>query len=125
MGYTFKTYQTPNNLGPLAMDANKQAIQIAAGIQTQDAAGTPVVSPLAVPSGAPTTLSIPKAAVNLCVLPLTNSINISESDPTVATNYLTAPVGAITKIPCVRMATIYLKANTGPATGTSFWFEMV
>lgn len=123
MSYTFKQYSSPNNFGPLAQDANRQPIQVAAGIQTQDDAGTPVTSPIAVPNGSITTLAVPRNASVLHVRPLTQSVNVSEV-LSMAT-YLTVPVGVEQVIPCARQATIYLQANTGAATGTSFWFEMI
>lgn len=123
MGYTFKTYQTPNNFGPMSMDANKQPIPVAAGVQTQDDTGTPVTSPLAVPSASTTTIVVPRNASIFHIRPLANTVNVSEVSD--MATYLTVPTGAEQLIPCTRMSRIYLKANTGDATGTTFWFEMI
>jgi hypothetical protein len=123
MGFPFKTYSSPNNFGPMAQDANKRELQVASGIQTQDATGTPVTSPIAVPSSSVTTLNVPTNACRLHIIPLTNSVNISEVS-NLAT-YVTAPVGVETVIPCARQSVIYLKSNTGAATGTTFYFDII
>lgn len=123
MAFPFKTYSSPNNFGPMGQDANKQPLGIASGIQTQDATGTPITSPIAVPNGSVTTLLVPRNAVKLHIIPLTQSVNISEVSD--VSTYITAPVGVDTVIPCVRQSIIYLKANTGAATGTSFYFELI
>ena len=130
MAYTFTKKADPvepgqmKNFGNLANDGSNVAMMVAAGVQTQDATGTPVVSPQAFPATV-TTINVPLNAIRFHIIPLTNTINISEADNTVATNYFTAPVGIETKFECARQGKIYLKANTGAATGSSFWFDVV
>jgi hypothetical protein len=123
MPYTFKTYKSPNDFGPMALDSNKQAIQVASGIQTQDATGTPVTSPMTIPTATITTINVPTNASKFHLIPLAHSINISEkSDMSIA---FTAPSGVEVVIPCVRQSVIYLQANTGDAVGSSFYFEII
>lgn len=124
--YTFTPQTTSNKMGAVPRAANTEPIELAAnGIQTQDQTASPVASPNNIPSASVTTLNVPPNAVRFHIIPLTNSINFSEQDSSVATKYATAPVGVETKIDCSRMPVIYLKANTGAANGTTFWFDMV
>ena len=133
MSYSF-TQKTPptesgaessqeDNLGGLVNDANHIAINVAAGIQTSDATGTPVTSPTAFPTTI-TTLTVPLNAINFVVIPLANTINVGEVSTSVTT-YITCPTGIATKIPCARMASIFIKANTGAATGSTFYCEVI
>jgi hypothetical protein len=123
MAYTFKTYKSPNDFGPQALDSNKQTIQVASGIQTKDATASPVTSPLTIPSATITTINVPTNASKLHLIPLAHSINISELPG--MSNAFTAPSGVEVVIPCVRQAVIYLQANTADAVGSSFYFEII
>jgi len=107
----------------MRVDGQHAPMLVGNGIQTQDATGTPVTSPIAVSNSVATTLVVPNSAIRFHIIPLTNTVNVSEVSG--LTTYLTAPTGTITTIECANMANIYLKANTGAATGTTFWFDMV
>lgn len=131
MAYTFTTKGTPSGsqtsyFGNLTIDAAHVGMTgvVGAGPQTQDASGTPVVSPATVSNTAVTTLNIPQNAAQLYVIAATNTVNISEADATVATNYFTIPTGAMIEIDVTRCAVLYLKANTGAST-LSFYFNVV
>lgn len=125
MAYSFvqKAGASANNFGGQPDDGNHVAIPVAAGIQTSDATGSPVTSPIAFPT-TQTTLTVPLNAIALNVMPLTNTINVGEVSSSVTT-YLTCPTGVVTRIPCARMGSIFIKANTGAATGSTFWFEIL
>lgn len=97
---------------------------IGSGPQTSDATGTPLTSPLTVSDIAVTTVLVPQDAVQLNLITITNTLNISEADSTVATKYFTIPIGTLITIDVARCSTLYLKANTGSAT-VSFWFNVV
>lgn len=130
--YTFKQRTSPtypgqlNNLGGLVTDGNHVGMTgyTGAGIQTVDISGTPVVSPATVSNSAVTTLTIPYNAVAVNFIATTNTVNISEADPSVATKYFTIPIGAIVSMDIARMSVLYLEANTGSAT-LSFYFTVI
>jgi hypothetical protein len=122
--YTAKTTGSPqSNFMNMRNDGQHQPMLVANGIQTQDATASPVTSPIAQSSSTATTLVVPNSAIRFHIVPLTNSINVSETSS--VTTYLTAPTGVITTVECANMANIYLKANTGTATGSTFWFDCV
>lgn len=107
-------------------DGNRIAIQsVGAGPQTVDISGTPVTSPIAFPSASVTTLTTPLNAAFLTLTPLANSINVSESDPNVAGNYFTVAAGQSVTIGVTRTAKLYIKANTGAATGSTFFYAVI
>lgn len=121
--YTFKGYNSPNNFGPLPNDANKRPIDVGNGIQTKDATGTPVTSPIAFPSASITTINVPAAASRMHIIAKTNTLNVSEVSD--MSSYFTAPVGIEFVVPCARMSKVYIQANSADATGSSFYFEMI
>lgn len=132
MAYTFATKTPPvepgqeDNFGGLVVDANHMAMTGAtgAGPQTADATGTPNTSPLTVANNAITTLLIPLNAVRVNFVAATNTVNVSEADPTVATKYFTIPTGVQIAVDVARCSTLYLEANTGSST-LSFWFDVI
>lgn len=128
--YTFTQKTAPiapgqlSNFGGMVNDANRNTMLIGAGPQTVDISSTPVVSPIAFPTTV-TTLTTPTNATQLTLIALTNTLNVSESDPTVTANYFTVPAGIPIKIDVARTAKLYIKANTGAATGSSFYYNIV
>jgi hypothetical protein len=113
-----------SNFGGMVNDGNRNTMLMGAGPSTSDATGTPQTSPLTVSNSAVTALLVPANAVQLVITAITNTINISEADPTVAANYFTLPTGLVLTIDVARCSTLYLKANTGAAT-VSFYFNVV
>ncbi len=97
---------------------------IGSGPQTADNSSTPLTSPLTVLDTAVTTLNVPQDAAQLNIITITNTLNISEADSTVATKYFTVPTGTLVTIDVARCSKLYLEANTGSAT-VSFWFNMI
>jgi hypothetical protein len=132
MAYTFATKPQPtepsqlSNFDSLVNDANHNAMTgaVGSGFQTVDISGTPIVSPATVSNSAVTTFTTPLNATEINFLASTNTINISESDSTVAANYFTIPDGVVVTLPVARLAKFYAKANIGNAT-LSFWYTIV
>lgn len=128
--YTFKPKTAASepgqlsNYGGMVNDANRNTMLIGAGPSTVDISGTPVVSPATVSNSAVTTLTIPVNAAQVNFLATTNTVNVSESDSTVAANYFTVPTGVQITVDIARCAVLYLKANTGSST-LSFWFNTI
>jgi len=130
--YTFTQKAAPvepgqeSLFGNLRNDASRNALTgvVANGVQTVDISGTPIVSPATISNSAVTTLNIPLNAVQVNFMTTTNTVNISESDPTVATNYFTIPTGVQITVPVALTSVLYLQANTGSST-LSFWFDIV
>jgi hypothetical protein len=130
--FTFATKPAPqepgqlNNFGNLSVDAshNPLAGVTGSGIQTVDISATPVVSPATVSNTVTTTLSIPLNAAQVTLLAATNGVNVSESDPNVATSYAAIPVGIPVTLDCTRLAKLFLKGNTAAST-LSFWFTII
>jgi polyisoprenoid-binding protein YceI len=128
--YTFTTKipaSEPNqlsNFGGMPNDANRNSMLISAGPQTSDITGTPVTSPVTVSNVVVKTLNIPLNAVRVNFVAVTNTVNISEADATVATKYVTIPTGTVVTMETARCAVLYLEANTGSST-LSFWFDVV
>lgn len=115
-----------SNFAGVVNDGNRVPMgSIGSGIQTVDASASPVVSPIAFPSSSTTTLTIPPNATQLSLFALTNTLNVSESSSSLSTNYFTVPVGTAIKIDVGRMGVVYIKANTGAATGSSFYFTVI
>lgn len=126
--YTF-TEKVPSNMTNYAgvvNDGNHAAMNgaVGSGPQTQDATGTPVVSPVSVSNSAVTTINVPLNAISIYIMAITNTVNISEADATVATKYFTVPTSIPVSIDLGRTAVLYLKANTGAST-VSFYFNVV
>lgn len=91
---------------------------IASNIQTVDATGTPVTSPVTV-NGAKT-LVIPEMALQ-CQLSAGTAFDISDDSTHAA--FFTIPANAIHTVDCWRMPKLYL--NTGSSIAISFAFKML
>jgi hypothetical protein len=132
MSYTFATKNTPvdpneeSNMGSLQTDANHNAMTgvVGSGPQMTDATGTPQKSPLTVATNAVTTLVVPVNAAKVTFQAATNTVNVSESDATVATKYFTLSTASAVTIDVARCSTLYLEANSGSST-LSFFFTVV
>jgi len=130
--YTFTQKTAPVEPGPeslfggLRNDGNHNALTgaIGNGPQTVDISASPIVSPATVSNSAVTTLTIPLNAVRVNFLATTNTVNISESDNTVASHYFTIPTGVQVEVDVALTSVLYLKANTGAST-LSFYFDIV
>lgn len=105
----------------LPIDGNRVAMTGTTGnfMQSQDATGTPVVSPVTVNTTA--TLKVPSGAVSVKISPVTNPVRVSE-DSTYAA-YFAVPAGAVVDFDCANQAEIYLQ--TSSSTVVSFQFKVV
>jgi hypothetical protein len=116
-----KAKTSPNNFAGLKTDSNRVAMTGAVGniILTQDATGTPVVSPVTV--NTTQTLVVPQTAVSCSIIATTNPVQISEDSTQAA--FFTIPAGVIYTFDCADMQNIYLK--TGSSTVVNFLFKAV
>lgn len=112
--------------GGLRNDGNHNAMTgvTGNGPQTVDISASPIVSPATISNTAVTTLTIPLNATSVNFLATTNTVNISESNSSVADHYFTIPTGTQISVDVALTSVLYLKANVGSAT-LSFWFEVV
>jgi len=113
--------QTASNFSGLRTDGNRVAMTGVLGnfIQTQDATGTPVTSPVTV--NTTKTIVVPTNAAQFTVSPVTNPVQVSEDSTQTA--YFAVPAGQTVTFDCSNMTNIYLK--TGGSTVVSFYFNMV
>lgn len=115
-----KTTTVPTNtFGGMKGDSNHVAMPFGNIINTQDATGTPLQSPLTVNTTA--TLVVPAGAVQCTIISTTNAVQVSEDSTQTA--YFTLPAATLLTIDCVDMANIYLK--TGSSTVVNFMFKVV
>ena len=122
MAYTAPTLKVGGNLfSGLVNDANRNAMTGVLGsyIQTEDATGTPVPSPVTV--NTTQTLKVPQDAAQCTIVSTTNAVQVSE-DSTMTASF-SVPAGTIWTFDCARMTNIYLK--TGSSTVVNFYFTMV
>lgn len=117
---TLRKSKSPvNNFAGQKTDGNRVTMPYGNIINTQDATGTPVVSPATV--NTTQTLVVPQGAVQCTVCSTTNPVQVSE-DSTMAASF-TVPAGVIFTFDCADMANIYLK--TGSSTVVNFLFKVV
>lgn len=117
---------TPNtglasNFSNLRVDAGRNAMTGVLGnfMQTQDATGTPVTSPVTV--NTTKTIAVPTNAAQFIVSPVTNPVQVSEDSTQTA--YFAVPAGQTITFDCANMTNIYLK--TSGSTVVSFYFNCV
>lgn len=114
-----KSKSNPNSFAGLKTDGNRVAMPFGNVIQTIDATGTPLVSPLTVNTTG--TLVVPQGAVQCTVCSVTNPVQVSEDSTQAA--FFTVPAAVPFTFDCADMANIYLK--TGSSTVVSFMFKIV
>lgn len=124
MAYTYggnKTYTAPSNFGGLAVDGNRVAMTgvLGGNMQSQDATGTPVTSPVTV--NTTKTLVVPQNAAQITVVSTTNAVQVSEDSTSTASFAL--PAGVPWTFDVARQQNVYLK--TGSSTVVNFYFTMV
>jgi hypothetical protein len=114
-----QSFKAPNNFGALRPDANHYPIQAGAAIQTVDATGTPVASPVTV--NTTQTLTVPPNAASVVICSVTNPVQISEDSTQSA--FFALPAGTPYRFELADQAFLYLK--TGSSTVVSFLFELI
>jgi hypothetical protein len=118
---TLKQKTQSNNFSGLVTDGNRVAMTGALGnfIQTIDATGTPVASPVTV--NTTTTLTVPQGAVEITIMSVTNAVQVSEDSTQSA--YFTLPAATVMTFDVARQQYVYLK--TSSSTVVSFYFKVV
>ncbi len=116
-----KTHSTPDNFGGLVTDGNRVAMTGALGsiMQTIDATGTPVTSPVTV--NTTQTLVVPQNATSCTIISVTNAVQVSEDSTQTA--YFSLPAAIPWTFDVARQANLYLK--TSGSTVVSFYFTIV
>lgn len=110
-----------DNFGGVCVDANHISMSYAAGMQTTDISTVPIVSPVAVTTGAVTTLTNPLNAVQI-TLATNQDLRLSELS-TMATYYI-IPGGTTITVDIARVATLYVKADSSNAN-VKFYYAVV
>ena len=131
MAYPFslKSKSSPNNLGGLAVDANRVALTgaIGSGIQTYDATnGTPVKSPNSAGLAAGLTINIPQDAIQMvchCTGGAGAQIQVSEDATFASYTRISNGDGPIT-YDVVRQNKLYFKTDSGSPT-LAFHFVLI
>lgn len=116
-----KIASTPSEFGGLRVDGNRVALTgaIANNMQSQDATGTPVNSPVTV--NTTQTLVVPQNAVAVTICSVTNAVQVSEDSTQAA--YFSLPAGTPFTFQCANQQNVYLK--TSGSTVVSFQFQMI
>jgi len=115
------TATSRSNFGGLRVDANRVALtgSTANYMQSQDATGTPVTSPVTV--NTTQTLVVPLNAVAVTICSVTNAVQVSEDSTQAA--YFSLPAGTPFTFQCANQANVYLK--TSGSTVVSFQFQTI
>ena len=113
--------------GTLPKDNQNTSIQVASNIVTQDAEGTPNVSPIAAQSTTPEELVIPTNAVVLVINTVGQILRVGDNstlDGTVGDGYFNIADGGTRTIPCADGNSIWIRSDTS-TTVVSFYFESI
>lgn len=108
-----------SNFGNVQTDGQRTPMGYGNRLQTVDATGTPVVSPVTVATTQ--TLIVPQNASQLTVVSATNAIQVSE-DSTFAASFA-VPAGVIWTFDIANQQNVYLKAAS--STVVNFYFTVV
>lgn len=127
MVYTFSTKPSPtyattgqlDNYSNAVRDGSHNSLQIASGIQTSDATGTPVTSPVALTTSTKT-INIPMNAAKMNFIA---DAGVKFSELSGFGNSVTVPSNTVFTIEVGRQTTIYFQAAT--TANLSFWFSIV
>jgi len=116
--------------GSAPRDANRNAIMGQNYFATEDATGTPLTSPLAVPAASTTALQVPSAAVQIALI---SSTDLRVSEDSSMSHYFVLKANTLEKFPCLSPAVdqqltntgiIYLKADSSDAV-VQFRFDCI
>jgi hypothetical protein len=110
----------PKSFGSFALDSNSRPIESPTGISTQDATGSPQVSPLAITTGV-TTIAVPTNAVEMVV---TSSVVLRVSELLAMTRYFTIAANQTQVIPLARTDLLYVRGDSSAGT-LSFNFNLI
>lgn len=130
MAYTRKDAPVGQNGGPTVRltggqvnDSNRIAVQgVANGINTNDAAPTPVTSPVVATATADVVLTVPQSAISVTIVPATAAATVSEVAGSAQNAVL--PVGTVTTINLAKQKYLYLRGS-GASSTVSFYFSLI
>lgn len=130
MPYTASGLRSKNNLsfGPLVTDQNRIGITGGNFTVSQDATGTPVVSPL--PNANNTALTVPAnaIAVNVCLTLSTSGSTPSFLQIGEDSSYaqgIQIPQNTVYTYPCARQSSVYLKTTLGTSAVGTISFQFI
>jgi len=120
-GTKTKTAGYSSLFGNLQTEASRNALTGVLGnsIQTQDATGTPVQSPVTV--NTTKTIVVPQNAAQITIVSETNAVQVSEDSTQTA--YFKLPAGVAWTFDVANQQNVYLK--TGSSTVVNFYFTIV
>lgn len=115
--------KTLQSFGPLVTDSNRIGMTGSLGntLQSQDATGTPVTSPVTNMSGTGVLLTVPVNAVQFTV---DSTVTIQIGEDTSFAQGLNVPANTLYTVDCARMTFIALKPSSATNT-VSFQFKIV
>lgn len=118
-----KSATSPNNFSGLRVDGNRIAMTGALGnvMQSQDAAGSPVTSPVTNGSGSGFALVVPAGAVQFTI---NSSVTCQVGEDSSYAQGLQIPASTLVTFDCADQANIYLKPSSGTNT-IYFQFKIV
>lgn len=122
MSYTFggfKPKSPVNNFGGLRTDGNRVAMTGALGnfMQSEDATGTPVTSPISNGSGSGLTLVVPQGAVQITI---NSSVTCLVGEDSTFTYGIQIPASTLVTFDVANQQNVYLKPSSGTNT---IWFQ--
>ena len=128
MAYTFggfKPKSTPNDFGGLRADANRVAMTgaLANYMQSYDATGTPVYSPISNGSASGLVLTVPQGAVSINIY-IASSVTAVVGEDSTYTYGMFVPTATLVNFQCANQQYIYIKPSSGTNT-IYFQFQMV
>lgn len=98
-----------DTLNGMVRDSNQQPVQIGNTIQTNDAAASPVTSPLTL-TGSTQAITIPFYAMELVLYPVAHNLQVSEKAN--MSQYDLIVAGSKESIPVARASIIYVSGTT-------------
>lgn len=116
-----KTKSAVNNFAGQAVDGNRVAMSYANAMVSQDATGTPVVSPVTNMSGSGVTLVVPQNAVRFTI---NSTVATQVGEDSSFAQGFTVPANTSQTFDVAQQATISVKPSSGTNT-TSFYFTVV
>jgi hypothetical protein len=127
MANTFSTKPSPtysstgqlDKFGNMARDASHGSLGSGNGLQTSDATGTPVTSPVALTTSTKT-INIP---VNAAKMNFIADAGIKFSELSGFGNYVTVPANTVITVEVAIQTAIYFQAAT--TANLSFWFTII
>lgn len=116
-----KSKSTPNNFTGLAVDGNHYPIQAANSMVSQDATGTPVVSPATNMSASGVALTVPQNAYRFTI---NSTVAVQVGEDSTFVQGFSVPANVSQSFDVAQQAFIYVKPSNG-VNVTSFYFSVV